>query len=267
MQSRRSIVRRRLDAGKPVWIFKTNYPHPMAPEVLGSRGIDCLWLDCEHFPTGPDTMFSLIQACRGSDTDALVRTPNGQFALAAKMLDTGADGIMYPRCRDADEVRELIRWTRFPPEGRRGCDTGVAAALFSGLSLPEYIERNRRENFLAVQIETAEALEALDEIASVPGIDILFVGPGDMSVALGVDCDPAHPTLAEAIRRVAGAAADHGLAWGMPAFTMDHAAQLLEMGAQFITHGSDTSIIVREIASIRRQFQELGMPFGDDGDS
>jgi len=263
MLLRRSILHARLRDGKPIWCYKTNIPHPMMPELFGSRGVDCLWLDCEHFPSSTDAMFLLIQACRGSDTDSLVRVPNGQFALAAKMLDTGADAIMYPRCRDADEIRELIEWTCFPPIGRRGADTGVAAAGFSALSVDEHIRRATRHSTLAVQIETLEALEAVDAIAAVDGVDLLFLGPGDLSVAMGVECDPDQPALADAARRVAEAAAAHGLAWGMPAFTLDHVRRLLERGALLIAYASDTSTLAREIVETRKQFEALGVAFGD----
>jgi len=266
MLFRRSILRARLTARKPLWCYKSNIPHPMMPELLGSRGIDCLWLDCEHFPFSAETISVLMLSCRGSDTDSIIRIPNGQFALAAKMLDSGADAIMYPRCRSADEIRELIEWTHFPPIGRRGTDTGIAAAGYSSLSVSEHIERAKKRGVLAVQIETREALESVDEIATVAGIDILFVGPGDLSVALGVECDPDQPKLAEAIRRVANAADSAGLAWGMPAFTLEHAQRLMDAGALFISHNSDTTMLANAIDELRKQFEAIDMPFGDAGD-
>lgn len=259
---RHSILRRRMENRQPILCFKSNIPSPMIPELLGWWGMDCLWLDCEHFPTSVETMALLVQACRASDTDSVVRVPNREFALAAKMFDLGADAVMYPRCRTADEVAELIQWVRFPPVGRRGADTGVMAALGGSLSVEDSLARARRETSVLIQIETREALDALDAIAAVPGIDILFVGPGDLAVDLGLPCDPHHPVLADAIRRVAEAARRHDLQWGMPAFSPEHAGALLTQGARFIAHGSDTAFLRREITALRERFAKLQIPFG-----
>lgn len=262
MPPRSSIIRQRLAARRPVLCFKSNIPHLMVPELLGGAGIDCLWLDTEHFPTSAETMAGLVMACRATDTDSMVRVPNGQFGLAAKMFDLGADGVMYPRCRNVAEVRTLVDWTRFAPVGRRGADNGVAAASYGGLSADESIAHARANNILMVQIETPEALAAVDEIAAVPGVDILFVGPGDLALELGVPCDPANPVLADAIARVGKAADRRGIAWGMPAFSLDHGRKLIDAGARFVNFGSDTSVLMREVRSNCKAFAGMGVEFG-----
>ena len=262
MALRRSIIRQRLAAGSPIHCFKSNIPHSMIPELIGGAGMDCLWLDTEHFPSTTETMFSLVQACRLTDTDSVVRVPNGEFLLAAKMLDLGANAIMYPRCRDAAEVEELVRWTKFTPVGQRGGDTGVAAAGFGGESLADVMQHAADHTSLVVQIETPEALDNVDAIAAVPGIEILFLGPGDLSIALGVPCKPDQPELKDAMERIAAAAKKHGVAWGSASLGLGHAQQILDLGGQFVAFGSDSSLIRQQLGVIMESFKEMGVPFG-----
>lgn len=233
----------------------------MVPELLGQWGAECLWLDTEHFPTGTETMAALVLACRAADVDSVVRIPNGEFGLAAKMFDLGADAIMYPRSRTVEEVVELIRWVRFPPIGRRGADTGVAAAGYGRHSLEATLQRARNETSVLVQIETPEALEKVDAIAAVKGVDILFLGPGDLSLEMGILCDPAEPALRRATEKVAAAAAAQRIHWGMPALSMEHASQILALGGRFVAHGSDSMLLGRGVTAIREQLTKLGVQY------
>lgn len=249
---------RRIAEGKPLFCFKANVPHAMMPELLGSCGVQALWLDTEHFPTSLETMAEQIRSCRASDVDAVVRTPNRAFADAWRMLDAGADAIMYPRATSAAEIEELVRWTKYPPVGRRGLDVGVAAAGYSALSIDGMLERGGLTSLL-VQIETREALEDLDAIAAVPGVDLLFLGPGDLSVELElhtVDAATRDRTLEDAIERVASTAKRHGVAWGMPASNVAHAHALAQRGATLIPIGSDTSLLRREVTALFKALTE-----------
>ncbi len=261
---RTSVLRQRLTAGQPLFVMKCNIPHPMVIELFGLNGIECLWLDCEHFPIGVDAMAGLIQACRGADVDSLVRLPNGAYSLAAQLLDAGADAIMYPRCRCPEDIARLVEWCRFPPVGQRGLDTGIAAADYGRMGVGEHLQRQNREPVLVVQIETAEAVDAIDEICSVPGIDVLFFGPADYSAAIGLPGELRHPRVQEALEKVIAAAKAHKLGWGTPALDMELAAWLTSSGATLITAFSDTSILREAISTHRSRFQALGIPFRPD---
>ena len=261
-EGRRPLLRQRLGQNAPTFCFKSNIPHPLVIELLSQYGVACLWLDCEHMPTDQGTLAELIRACRGFDIDSLVRVPHGELALAARMLDAGADALMYPRCRDAGAVRALVQATRFPPRGLRGVDTAVAATLLGAGGLGESLRREREDQVLIVQIETPQAVEAVDEIASVPGVDMLFVGPGDLSVELGLSFGfglPLAPAIEQAIDTVARAAEAHGIAWGMPALSLEHAAALVQRGAALVAHGSDTSVLGKQVARLVDDMAELGI--------
>jgi 4-hydroxy-2-oxoheptanedioate aldolase len=257
MTVRQSILRRSITERKPLWCFKSNIPDRMIIELLGGRGCRCLWLDMEHLSTSLETMAGLVQACRGVDIDSVVRVPNGDFVSASRALDLGADAILYPRCRSAAEVRQLVEWVRYPPVGRRGLDTGTYIAGYCARTMAEIMAGAARRDVLIVQIETAEALANVDAIAEVRGVDMLFVGPGDLSVALGCECRVEDPRLAEAIERVAQSAAAHNLAWGMPALSLEHVRQLVERGALFVTHGSDTSLLGSAVHALHERLTPI----------
>jgi 4-hydroxy-2-oxoheptanedioate aldolase len=260
MAHHRSILRERLNNRQPVHCFKSNLPTIVAPQLLGNLGVDCLWFDQEHLPTDTMTMYSLIVAAHAVDTDAVVRVPNGSLADAVRMLDAGADAIMYPRVRSSAEVHDLIRVTRFAPVGDRGIDTMVFSNQFGSRNVDGFAQHANEQNVLIVQIETPEAVEDVDAIASIPGIDVLFIGTGDLAREMGVKCDPQEPKLQAAQTRIARAASTHGIAWGTPAFSIEHASELLAAGALFIAHGSDTSLLRVHVTKICQQMDSLGIP-------
>jgi 4-hydroxy-2-oxoheptanedioate aldolase len=262
MSPHSSILRERLNARRPIHCFKSNFPTIVAPQLLGEIGIDCLWLDQEHLPTDSLTLYSLIVAAHGVAADAVVRVPNGDLSTAVRMLDAGADAIMYPRVRSAAEVQTLVQHLRFAPIGDRGVDTMVFANRFGARNVDDFTAFANANDVIIVQIETREALRQVDEIAAVPGIDVLFVGLGDLSRDLGIPCDPTNEQLDSAVKHVAAAAERHGVAWGMPALSIEHAQQLLAAGALFVSHGSDTSLLKGAVTNLRKQMESIGFKFG-----
>lgn len=257
-----SNLRERLNARQSIHCFKSNFPTIVAPQLLGEIGIDCIWLDLEHLPTDTLTLYSLIVAAHGVSAHAVVRVPNGELTTAARMLDAGADAIMYPRVRSAAEVQSLVQHVRFAPIGDRGVDTMVFANRFGAKDVDTFTAFANANDTLIVQIETREALRQVDEIAAVPGIDLLFIGLGDLSRELGIPCDPANEQFNSAVKQVAAAAERHGIAWGMPALSVEHAQQLLAAGALFISHGSDTSLLKGAVTQLRKQMESIGIKFG-----
>jgi 4-hydroxy-2-oxoheptanedioate aldolase len=262
MHLRTGIIRERLAANLPIHCFKSNLPTIFAPHLLGSLGMDCLWFDQEHLPTDSLTMYSLVLSSHAGDADAVVRVPHGALSDAARMLDAGADAIMYPRVRAAEEVRQLVRHLRFSPVGNRGMDAMVPSNAFASQNGEDFALHSNEHNQLIVQIETREALNEVDEIAQVEGINVLFVGIGDLARELGVKCDPQDAVLAGALRRVGEAAQRHGKAWGAPALSIEHAAELLSQGALFISHGSDSSLLKAAVTKVSSQLSALGIRYG-----
>ncbi|MFO0910839.1 MAG: aldolase/citrate lyase family protein [Isosphaeraceae bacterium] len=258
---RRSKVKAKLGRGEPVLVTALALLDPSLFELTSLMGFDAIWLDMEHHPHSMETAATLMRAARVGTSDLMVRPAKGEFMRLGRMLEAGAQGIMYPRCDDAAEARELVKWSKFHPLGKRGIDTGNADAPYCSMPVDRYVEEANEETFLVVQIEDPAALEHVDEIAAVPGVDILFLGPGDFSVLSGVPGQTTHPRVIEAIERIAAAARKAGKAWGMPCSSPDHAAQLMDRGARFLTHGADILMVKSGLESIRRSFGSLGFAF------
>jgi 4-hydroxy-2-oxoheptanedioate aldolase len=262
LQPRESILHRKLSADLPVYCFKANIPHPVIVEIVGMTGVDCIWLDTEHFPTSVETLALLVQIARGTNTDALVRVPNGEYLFAAKVLDMGANAVMYPQVTDPDDVRELVLRTRYRPMGMRGADFGPAAGGYGMFDFDEATTWANEQVKVMIQIETPQALERIDEIASIEGISLLFIGPGDLSFTIGKRCEPDAPHVVDAMERVAATAKRHGLPWGMPALSTGHARHVLELGGRFLMQGSDSTGLSKLVEQQRAELAEVASDFG-----
>jgi 4-hydroxy-2-oxoheptanedioate aldolase len=191
----------------------------------------------------------------------MARPAKGEFMRMGRMLECGAQGILYPRCDNAEEARQVVRWSKFAPLGQRGFDGGNPDTPYCALPIPDYIRMANEETFVAIQIEDPAALEHADEMAAVEGVDILFLGPADFTVLSGVPGQFDHPVLHDAINRVAAAAKKAGKHWGMPTWSPEHAKHLMGLGARFLAHGSDLIFVKRALEDLQKRFGPLGFTF------
>jgi 4-hydroxy-2-oxoheptanedioate aldolase len=187
----------------------------------------------------------------------MVRILKTGYSSPMRVLESGANGIMVPHCRSAEEARQWVEWTRFPPLGRRGFDGAGADADYILADSAEHLKHANREVFLVLQIEDVEAVECVEQIAAVEGVDLLFVGPADLSLSLGVPLQFQHPKMQAAIDRVASAAARAGKWWGIPTGTLQAAQSALDQGARMVTCGSDHLFLVRGFQNVFREFNDL----------
>lgn len=233
-----SLVRRKINAREPVTCAKACYQDPESVELMASTGFDAIWICLEHKRIDPAKIYSLIQACRLGGADALIRVKPSNYTDVLWLLESGARGIMLPRVRHPDEVREVISAMKFPPAGRRGCDAVHVEANFGRLALPDYFTEANRENYLVVQIEDPDVLPHLDSIAAMPGVDVLFVGPGDLAIALGKVGVTDDPGFQGILHAVAAACQRHGKLAGIPC-APDQVAAYRAMGYSFFNVFSD----------------------------
>ena len=148
-----SRVKQKLSAGEIALCAKACYQDPELVELMASSGVDAIWICLEHKKIAPDTLQAMIQACRLGGADAIIRVKPGNYSDLLYLLEAGARGIMLPRVRHPDEVREVIAAMKFPPEGRRGFDGIHAEADFGRLPVADYLVRANRDSLLVVQIE------------------------------------------------------------------------------------------------------------------
>ena len=258
---RKSKVKAKLRRGEPVLLTTLHFTDPSLYEMTSLMGFDGVWMDMEHHGYSLETAMTLMRAARVHTADIMVRPAKGEFMRLGRMLEAGAQGLMYPRCDDEHEARELVSWAKFAPLGRRGFDGGNPDMPYCTMGFNEYLQQANDETFLVVQIESEEALGRVGEIAAVPGVDVLFFGPGDFSILAGIPGQFDHPKITEAMREISRAAAAAGKNWGMPTGTVDRTREIMDMGARFICHGADLIMVKSAQEAIRNNFAPLGFTF------
>ena len=235
---RPSRVLKRLRAGDTALCFKLNLADARAVEIAAMAGFDCLWLDMEHVANDLSAIEQGVWAAKAHDADVMVRVPRGSYSDHVRPLELDAAGIMVPHVMSLADATRVAQITKFHPIGRRPLDGGNADGGYCGVELGEYLRQANQERFVVVQIEDPEPLGELDAIAALPGIDMLFFGPGDFSQGIGAPGQWDHPQLLETRRRVAQAAMDHGKFAGTVG-SAGNFEELVGMGYRFISVGAD----------------------------
>ncbi|MBL9216685.1 MAG: hypothetical protein JNG83_14500 [Opitutaceae bacterium] len=254
-----SRVRRKLATQEVILCAKTSYHLPDVAEMFGRAGFDGIWICLEHKRSDPAAVLALIQACRLGGADAIMRVKPANYTDILWMLEAGARGLMLPRVRSVDEVREVVDLMKFPPAGRRGLDGIGAEADFGRLPVPAYVAEANRESFLVVQIEEPEVVPHIDAIAALPGADILFVGPGDLTLALGKFGQTDDPEVVAILRRVAEACQRHGKVAAIPCLP-GQVAKYREMGYRFFNVISDYRCVSAGLKQTETDLAALGLP-------
>lgn len=258
---RKSIIKAKLARNEPTLVTSLHLTDPSLYELVGLMGFDGIWMDLEHHAFGVETASGLMRASRAGRTDIVARPAKGEFMRMGRLLEAGATGILYPRCSGAQEATAVVRWSKFHPQGERGFDGGNGDMPYCTMDMKEYVRVANEETFVAVQIEDPRALEEVEAMGAVDGVDVLFLGPGDFSILSGVPGDFNHPKVQAAVESVAQAAKNAGKAWGMPAFSLDHARQLVDLGARFIAHNADIIMVKRALEAMQQDFAPLGFTF------
>jgi 2-keto-3-deoxy-L-rhamnonate aldolase RhmA len=243
---RDNIVRHRLDAGEVVLgTMVTEFATPAVARLTAAAGAEFTLFDLEHTGYGVDHMRTVLAAARAADTVPFLRVPDAAYDLIARGLDVGALGVMVPAVESVDEARLVASSARFPPLGRRGFGL-LMRDEWEPEGVPATIEKANAETLVLVQIETALGLEAVDEIAHVDGIDVLWIGHFDLTASLGIPGDFADALYREAVDRILEAGAAAGKPVGMVCGSPEEGAELVERGFRILAYSID--IVVYEDA-------------------
>lgn len=216
-------------------------PHPVAIEVVAAAGFDFLCVDWEHAQISRGRIEDLIRACDVHRVPAMVRVPGHAPEAIAAVLDAGAAGVLVPRVSTAAQAKAAVAATRYPPIGERGVGPGRAAAY--GYRISDYLGQANQSIALAIQVETAEGLANIDEIAAVEGIDVIFVGPGDLSVSIGAIGADGQDRLSAAIEAITAAARSAGKAVGIFRPSADDVGKWSPAGITFYLLASDAMLL------------------------
>lgn len=254
-----STIIQRLRAGQLVRVMHfTGLSSPKLVEVAGILGnLHGLWIDQEHSAVPHAQLELMLMACRAVGLDAFARVPPTDYATIMRPMEAGCSGVMIAQLRTLDEVREAVSWTKYPPRGVRGMFGGTIEARYGAVSMREHAEEANRDRWVAIQIETAEAVDDIERIAALQDVDHLFVGPADLSVNLGVPGECLHPKCVAALERIAAAAKRSGKSWGILSQDPEHARVCRELGCQLFSIFGDLSCFRAGLKALEEKFKDI----------
>jgi 2-dehydro-3-deoxyglucarate aldolase/4-hydroxy-2-oxoheptanedioate aldolase len=250
----RGELRRRLARGDVTHGTFLGAATPVTAEVCAAAGVDWVLLDLEHGAGGEEQARDVIPAAASYSVPTVVRVESSERIRAGRLLDLGAAGVMFPRIDTAAEAAACVRHLRYPPAGDRGVATYNRMCQY-GLD-PGALDRSDGDVLGVVQIETRPALDAVEDIAATDGVDVLFVGPRDLSHALGVPGQTQAPVYLAALDRVLAGAERNGKAAGLLVPDGAAAARMSAAGWQFLAIGSDTTLLAGAVAAELRRAGE-----------
>ncbi len=212
-------------------------------QVLASAGLDFFMMDLEHGPFTLETVADIGQVARLAGIVPLVRVPDYAYPWLARPLDAGIMGLMVPRIESRAQVEGVVRAIKYPPMGRRGCAVTARQTEFGSAPVQEWLSWANAETLLIVQIEEKAAVEDIDGILSVPGVDVALIGPNDLSISLGVPGQTNHPLMQAAMQRVVDAAERHGVASGLHIRDLAALKAWQAKGMRFLMYSNDVGLL------------------------
>ena len=228
----------KLKADQLVTSLKINSTDSIPVEIACMCGADCIWLDMEHCAADYNEIGKQILAAKAHGAEVIVRTPRGAYSNLTRPLELDASGIMVPHVMSYEDAKQVVYYSKFHPIGRRPIDGGNADGKYGLLSMEDYIRYCNEEKLTIIQIEDVEALDDIERIAALPGIDMLFFGPADFSQSVGMPTQIGNERTLEAKRKVAEVARRHGKFAGTVG-DPSNVKTLYDMGYRFINLGAD----------------------------
>lgn len=226
------------------------------PQVLQNAGAQFVFYDMEHSGFSLDEIKTQLALCRGLDIVPLVRPPDTTYQYTARLLDLGAMGMLFQMCETAEQAEEFVRWTRYPPEGRRGAMFGGAHDDYSSLTVPEIIGGAHDRTMVCVLIESAKGVANVEEIMSVPGVDVAHLGHGDLSLSLEVPGQTDHPTMQAGIDRILAACEQHNKAAACLAGSVEIGQDWVRRGFRMVSYSYDIGLLTSALAEGIEQIRD-----------
>lgn len=245
---RTNRTKQRLQAGQPVYGILHSLAHPQVAEMIGLAGFDFVVIDGEHGPGGAHEHLACLQAIAATPATGIVRVASGDPLVLKSVLDLGAEGVMVPNVGSAAEARAAVAACRYPPQGTRGFSAPTVRASDYGYGLARHMAEGAAELLVCVMIESAQGVRNAREIAGVRGVDVVQIGPFDLSCDLGIPGQFDHPKMRRAIKAIAAAAHAAGkFLGGVPLPGMEPKV-LVAQGYRFITVGADVPLLAQALA-------------------
>ena len=214
-----------------------------AVRILAAAGFDWAFLDGEHGGFDQETLQDLCRIAVKVGLSPIVRVADLQYALIARALDNGAEGVIFPRVEDPKLLETAASWTKYPPVGIRGMGLTPLHVDFEPVSIPAIMDHLNREQMVVLQIETVRAFEAREELLSVANVDAVMIGPVDLSISLGVPGEFEHPKMLATVEKIVESCLAHGVAPGAQARNVALAQRWKSMGMLFVGCSSEVQMM------------------------
>ncbi len=245
--------KRALKAGQPQIGLWSSLSSNYAVEVIAGAGFDWILLDMEHSPNDLESLLSQLQAAAPYATHPIVRVPWNDMVTIKRVLDAGAQSLLIPYVQNASDAKAAVSNTRYPPAGVRGVAGTTRATRFGRVK--DYAKRAHEELCVLVQLETKPALEEIEKVAAIDGVDGIFIGPADLHASMGYTGETANPAvmplIEDSIRRIRKA----GKAPGYLSPVEADAKRMLAAGAQFVAVGADVGLLARGAENLLARFK------------
>jgi 2-dehydro-3-deoxyglucarate aldolase/4-hydroxy-2-oxoheptanedioate aldolase len=239
---KRALKEGKLQLGCSVSMIRS----PEIARILAAAGLDWTYLDSEHGGFDLETLQDLARAANDNGLCPIVRVAELQYALVARALDCGAQGILFPRVESPELLAQAISWTKFPPLGVRGFGLQPTHLNYEIRTMPDIIAHMNEHVMVVLQIETVTAMNRVDELLAVPGVDAVMIGPADLSVSLGVPGQFEHPTMVAAIENIRDACLRHGVAPGIHVRFPKLAQYWRNRGLTFVSCNSEIGFLLEK---------------------
>ena len=218
--------------------------------ILAAAGLEFVIYDMEHGRCDIALLAEMIASCRGSDIIPMARVPDVAYAPLSRVLDVGARGVMVPRVETRAQAEDIVAQLKYPPSGRRGVALGLAHDLYRPGG-PSYFAQANDDVIVILLLETVRAFENLDDIVSVPGVDVAWMGHYDLTVSMGIPADFEHPRFLTAMKALVGAARKHGVAPGFLPASPESAVHWIQQGFRVISIGHDVAVFSNSVRQFR----------------
>lgn len=229
---------------------------PVVTEMIGWSGMDFIVVDCEHSAIGYESVENIIRTAESTDLSTVIRVPSASEEHILHALDSGAEGVQIPDMKTVEQFKKYVSACKYHPLGTRGLSRGTRNCKFGFWNEEErsYVEAANEKSLVVVHIENKEMAEAVEEICQIPEIDVVFVGPADLSQSLGIPGKSRDPKVVEVACRVIETAEKYGKAGGIFVTNEQDMEMYIQHGARYIMYGSDTSILAKGLKAMAKQF-------------
>jgi len=247
----KNTLKEKLKNGQPCLGTFIRMQGSMTIEILGEAGWDFVVIDMEHGIHSVSDLLGMKRAAAAAGISTVVRIPSPTEIDVMRALDAGGEGVQVPQLRTIEQIKTVCAAARFAPLGNRGSCAYTSSARYTFTPYAEHIETSNEQVLVVIHIENKESAEMIDEILEVPGIDVVFCGPWDLSQSFGIPGQTQHPIVKDTIKKVVSKCKAKGVSSGMFINKIEHMTEWLEAGVTYFTYGVDVGLFAEISRSIR----------------